>query len=248
MKTEIIFGFHPVLESIKAGKRRIYEIYITRGKESKRVEKLLSIIEAEKTQIRTIRPDDLASLTGNGSHQGIAAKVSVFQTVSLSQMIDSTGSSKAPPLLLLLDSIKDIHNLGAIVRTAFCFGFDGIVTPKDRSAPPSPGVSKTSAGALEHVLMARETNISNTIKALKKKGFWIVGTDMNEGTPLFSSDLSGPVAIVIGGEEKGIRPLVKKNCDYLVTIPQEGNFNSLNASVAGAIVMYEAFRQRQLGV
>ena len=142
----------------------------------------------------------------------------------------------------------DPHNLGALVRTALCVGVEGIIIPKDRSVPPTPSVSKASAGAMEHIRLARVTNMVNTIKALKKKGLWIAGMEKTSNTSIFSSDLTGPIAIVIGGEEKGMRLLVKKHCDFLMSIPQTGPVNSLNASVAGAIAMYEVYRQRRLSV
>jgi len=134
--------------------------------------------------------------------------------------------------------------LGALLRTALCAGVDGIVIPKDRSALPTPAVSKASAGALEHSSLARVTNMVNTIKHLKEKGLWILGLDRIAEQSVFSSDLKGSIALVVGGEAKGIRPLVKKHCDMLMSIPQSSRINSLNASAAGAVVMYEAFRQR----
>jgi 23S rRNA (guanosine2251-2'-O)-methyltransferase len=154
-------------------------------------------------------------------------------------------SSEKKGFLILLDGIVDPRNLGALMRTAICAGAEAIIIPKDRSAGPSAIVSKASAGALEHLNLVRVTNIPNTIKALKEIGYWITGLDMAADHSLFSCDLSGPVALVIGGEEKGIRPLVRKQCDYLVSIPQAGPVDSLNASVAGAVVMYEIFRQKQ---
>ncbi len=157
------------------------------------------------------------------------------------QLIKYIGKKQ---LLLLLDNVLDPQNLGAIIRTALSVGIDGIIIPKDRSAMPTPAVSKTSAGAIEHVCLIRVTNMVDTIKVLKQQGVWVVGLDKGADKTVYSSDLTGSVAIVIGGEEKGIRPLVKKNCDFLVSIPQIGQVNSLNASVAAAIAMYEAFRQR----
>jgi len=148
--------------------------------------------------------------------------------------------------LLLLDNIVDPHNLGALIRTSLCVGIDGVIITKDRSALPTPAVSRSSAGALEHISLTLATNMVSTINLLKKKGIWIVGMDKAAKTPIFSFDFSGSIAIVIGGEEKGIRPLVKKHCDFATSIPQEGPVTSLNASVAGAVVMYEAFRQRKM--
>jgi 23S rRNA (guanosine2251-2'-O)-methyltransferase len=146
---------------------------------------------------------------------------------------------------LILDGVVDPQNLGALVRTAVCAGLGAVVLPKDRAARPGPAVSRASAGALEYARVVVVPNIVATIQALKPLGLWIAGLDKNEGKPLFASDLSGPLAIVVGAEGKGIRPLVRRHCDFLVAVPQTGPIDSLNASVAGAVVIYESWRQRQ---
>jgi len=150
--------------------------------------------------------------------------------------------------LLLLDNIVDPQNLGALIRTALCSGVNGIIIPNDRSAMPTPSVSKASAGALEHIKMACVTNLVNAVKELKGNGVWIAGLDRSSKQVLYDSDLTGHLGIIVGGEDKGVRPLVAKNCDFLISIPQTGPVNSLNASVAGAVVMYEALRQRRKAV
>ncbi len=147
----------------------------------------------------------------------------------------------------MLDNVLDPQNLGAIIRTALCVGVDSIVLPKDRSAPPTPSVSRASAGALEHIKLTQVTNLVNAIKDCKKKGLWIYGLQKEAEQSIYTTDLSGSIAIVLGGEQKGIRPLVKRNCDFLVSIPQQGPMDSLNASVAASIAMYESFRQRAIG-
>jgi len=217
VKKEILYGIHPVAEALKAGRRSFYQIFLVQGKISNRLEKM---------------------------HQGIGAQVDPYPFADFSVILNQAGTGEQDPFFLLLDHVVDTQNLGAVIRTALCAGVNGIVIPKDRSATPTPGVSKTSAGALEHVLLAKVTNVVDAMKQLKEKGVWVVGMDKTADLSVFSSDLSGPVAIVIGGEEKGLRPLVKKHCDYLISIPQSGMVNSLNASVAGAVVMYEIFRQR----
>jgi 23S rRNA (guanosine2251-2'-O)-methyltransferase len=195
-----------------------------------------------------VEPLTLKSMTGTDLHQGLGARTGPFPISEISDIFDGVRTDDANHLLLLLDNIMDPHNLGALIRTALCVGVDGIIIPRDRSVPPTPAVSKSSAGALEHIRLARVTNMVNTIKALKEKGLWIAGMEKTSDKSIFFSDLTGPVAIVIGGEEKGMRPLVKKHCDFLMSIPQTGQVNSLNASVAGAVVMYEAFRQRHLAL
>ena len=148
-------------------------------------------------------------------------------------------------LVLVLDGLVDPRNVGALIRTALCVGVTGVILPKDRSVSMTPAVSMASAGALEHIRLARVTNISETLKQLKFTGFWVAGLDPSVEQSIFEVDLSGPLALVVGSEEKGIRLLVKKNCDFLVSIPQKSRVDSLNVSVAGAVALYETFRQRQ---
>ena len=245
MKTEILYGVHPVFEALKAGKRSFFSVFISKDKASKRLGKVLTLAESLKIPIKKVNPDQLSSTADTDLHQGIGAKVSRFAFVDYSEIFSRIKAEGTNPFLLLLDNVVDPHNLGAIVRTALCFDVDGIFIPKDRSAPPTPVVSKASAGALEHVHLVRVTNMANTIKDLKKKGLWIFGMDKDADRSIFSVDFTDSVAVIVGGEEKGIRPLVKKQCDALVSIPQMGKIDSLNASVAAAIAMYEGFRQRK---
>ncbi len=185
----------------------------------------------------------LQRITGSDLHQGVGARVGEYPFAAFDDfLIDIQPGNN--DFLLLLDNVVDPHNLGALVRTALCVGVRGIIITKDRSASPTPAVSKASAGALEHVMLCKVTNMVETIKEIKEKGFWVVGMDAGAEKTVFSCELGDRLAIVIGGEGKGIRPLVKTNCDFLVSIPQKGSISSLNASVAGAVVMYEAFRQR----
>ncbi|QTA91509.1 23S rRNA (guanosine-2'-O-)-methyltransferase [Desulfonema magnum] len=249
MKTEILFGIHPVFEALRAARRNFFEIYIAKENALKRFEKMVAADsesysigqQLKQISVKNIQASELKSMAATEFHQGIGAKVSPYPLTDLSDIL---GSAESNPFLLLLDNVVDTHNLGALVRTGLCVGTHGIIIPKDRSALPTPAVSKASAGALEHVFLARVTNLVNTIKELRKKGVWIAGMDKSGDHSVFASDLTCPIGIVIGGEEKGLRPLVKKHCDFLMSIPQKGPVNSLNASVAGAVTMYEAFRQR----
>jgi len=170
--------------------------------------------------------------------------VSPYPTLGLFDLMNGKKSADTPLFLLLIDNIVDPHNLGALLRTALCATLTGVIIPKDRSAEPSPTVSKSSAGALEHIRLAAVANMVNVIKELKKNNTWIIGLDKDGDRSIYENDFTGNIALVVGGEESGIRPLVKKNCDFLSFIPQNGPVNSLNASVAGAIAMYEAYRQR----
>ena len=248
MKKEILFGINPVLEALKAGRRNFFEVYIVKKKISERLERMLTLSKAKKIPVEWVEPSQLKSLTGTDQHQGIGASTSCFPLSGLSDIINGIRPDDTNHLLLLIDNVMDPHNLGALIRTALCVGVDGIIIPKDRSVSPTPAVSKASAGALEHIRLVSVTNMVNTMEALKEKGWWIAGMEKASDKSIFLTDLTGHMAIVIGGEEKGIRPLVKKHCDFLMSIPQAGPVNSLNASVAGAVAMYEAFRQRHLTV
>lgn len=244
MKTEIIFGHHPVQEAIRARRRKIHQIYISREIPSPRNEKIIARAEADRVPVERLPADKMLTLARTDHHQGIGARVSPFPTTDARTLIDRTRDSGLPPFFLIADSVLDPHNLGALIRTALSVGVQGVFTPRDRSAPPTATVSKASAGALEHVNLARVTNLSRTITILKEAGLWVFGLDRAADRQIYAADMSGPTALVVGGEEKGIRPLVKKHCDLLVSIPQYGPLDSLNASVAGAVAMYEVVRQR----
>jgi 23S rRNA (guanosine2251-2'-O)-methyltransferase len=246
-KTEIIYGFHPVWEALQVDRRTFYEIYIPAKKKiSKRLEKVIVRAESLSIPVKTVNRPKFHSITGTELHQSIGAKVSPYPLMKLSDIVHKHGRFKTEQLILLLDSVLDPNNLGALVRTAVCAGLDGIIIPKDRSAPPSPAVSKSSSGALEHARLVQVTNVVNTIKSLKEKGLWVIGLDRHAKQSVYETDMTCAMVIVIGSEDKGIRPLAKKNCDILASIPQLGPVDSLNASAAGAIVIYEAIRQRNL--
>lgn len=243
---EILYGIHPVIEALQAGRRDLIEIYVAGEKISGRIQQAVELARARGIRPKTMSAAQLSALAKSAMHQGIGAGVGPYPLVELDAILDPPAASGGRHFLLLLDSILDPHNFGALVRTADAVGVDGIIMTKDRSAPPSPAVSRTSSGALEHVRIARVVNLVSAIRELKARGVWIVGTDRDADRSLFGSDLTDSVGIVIGGEEKGIRPLVRKNCDFLVYIPQAGRVASLNASAAGAVVLYEAYRQRTM--
>jgi len=246
VKSEIIYGIHPVFEALNAARRHFYELYVENKKIPKRLNRLLALADSQKISIKKIKSAEFNAILGDCVHQGIAAKVSAYPFVAIDEFVAADKSQNSNEWLLLLDNIQDPHNLGALIRTAACVGVDGVIIPQDRSVSPTPAVSKVSAGALELVKLARVKNMVRTVNTLKESGLWIFGMDQHASSSVYASDFTGPIAIVIGGEGKGIRPLVKRNCDMLISIPQVGSINSLNASVAGAVVMYEAFRQRLL--
>ncbi len=243
-KSDILYGIHPVVEALKAGRRTFHDIFIIKGKNQHRIQRALKQAEKLNIQVKTIPPGKMAEKAGSDLHQGICANVSPYPVVDIQEIISPSASVFKAPFLLLIDGVEDPQNLGALVRTALGAGVNGIIIPKHHAASPSPSVSKASAGALEHIKIAKVTNMVNTISDLKKEAIWIMGADTSAPTPFFSTDFSIPLAIIIGSEGKGIRPLVKKHCDLMFSIPNNGPVNSLNASAAGAIVMYEVVRQR----
>jgi 23S rRNA (guanosine2251-2'-O)-methyltransferase len=244
VKSELLYGIHPVFEALATGRRRVYEVYLGKEKKSGRLAQIESMAEARGVLKKSVAPGDFEALTGTISHQGVAAAVSPYPQVTVQDILQTVQGEDGKHFLLMLDNIQDPQNLGAIIRTALCVGIHGVIVPKDRSASPTPAVSKASAGALEHIRLVRVTNLVQTIKYCKTSGLWIMGLQKDGTQSIYAADLSGSIALVLGGEQKGIRPLVKKNCDFLVSIPQQGALNSLNASVAAAVAMYEAFRQR----
>jgi len=241
---ELIYGYHPVREALRAGKRHITTVFITAGKRSARFTDIRALAKAARVSVHHLSPNEIDSMVGTPGHQGICASSGPFQTTRLDELLQK--SHQQDPLILLLDQVVDPQNLGALIRTAYCAGLHGVIITKDRSSGPSPTVSKASAGAMEHISLTRVTNMVTTIKTLKEMGMWVAGLEGRAGQSIYSADLTGPLALVIGGEERGIRTLVKKNCDLLLAIPQAGHIDSLNASVAGGVVMYEAYRQRNL--
>ena len=245
MKTEILCGFHPVFEALSAGRRRVYEVYQVKDKKTERCEQIQSLAKSRGVAHQLIGTADFKSFVGPVVNQVVAARVSPYPLTALTDILQTAQARNKKFFLLILDNIVDPQNLGALIRTALCVGVDGVILPKDNCATPTPAVSRASAGALEHIQLCRVTNLVQTIKFCKNRGLWIVGLLKDAAQSIYDGDLSGSIAMVLGGEQKGIRPLVRKNCDFLLTIPQQGPVDSLNASAAGAVGMYEAWRQRQ---
>ena len=243
--TEYLYGIHAVREALMAGRRRIHQIYILEKRTSQRIRKLIALAESNRIPVRYVSSETIRFTLKTENHQGIGAGVGPYPFVDLNRVLVTFSEDADAPFLLLLDHIVDPQNMGGLIRTASCVGVNGVIIPKDRSASPTPSVSKASAGALEHISITQVTNLVRTIRTLKEKGIWIVGLDQAADNPVFFSDVSGPIALVVGGEEKGIRSLVRQKCDMLVSIPQKGRIDSLNASAAGAVAMYEIYRQRQ---
>ena len=242
--TETLYGYHPVREALRAGRRELLEICLPNSKSSPRIEELVSLAATAQVPIKRVSMRRIETMACTQFHQGVCALVGPYPWSDLSRLLKKAKG--VYPFILLLDHVVDPHNLGALLRTAFCVGLQGVVITKDRSAQPTPAVSKASAGTMEHISLTRVTNMVSTMTTLKESGLWIAGLDKHKGKSIYASDLTGPMALVIGSEEKGISPLVKKHCDLMVAIPQTGDVDSLNASVAGGVVMYETYRQREV--
>lgn len=241
---EVLYGFHPVMEALVAGRRAIHQLMVDRADLSGRQSQVTEMAAKRQIALKTLDAQQLRAACGSDQHQGMAAMVSPLPMDDLEKVVGRADAEHGSCLVMLLDSIKDPNNLGAIVRSAHCAGVDGLVIPKDRAAGATPAVSKASAGALEHTRLCQVTNLATTIQWLKKKGIWVAGLAMQAKQSVFEVDLTGSLALVVGGEEKGIRPLVRQHCDFLISIPMLGRVDSLNASAAATVVLYEAFRQR----
>lgn len=249
----IIFGRQPVLEALKSG-TPIEKILILFGVKGSAIEKIRSlakqqdvpVTEANKQRFRELAPSRFAGsgLAEDSTTQGVVAIVSSRASVELDDLLKIAKEKNEPPFLLILDELEDPQNVGALIRTAECAGVHGVILPKHHSAPLGQTIAKTSAGASLHMPIARVSNIAQTLEELKQHGLWIIGAAMEGDRLYYEADYKGPLAIVVGNEGRGIRRLVKEKCDFLVRIPLYGKIESLNASVAGALVMFEAARLR----
>lgn len=242
MKGELIFGVNPVRESLRGG-RGAYNLYVQTHATDHRVENIIKLAEGRGVAVHRREKIDLTKMCASSHHQGIALEVEPFTYTDLDELMASIANSGAPGFLLVLDGIQDPHNLGALIRTAACAGVSGVIIPKDRATGVTAAVEKASAGAVETIPVVQVTNIVKTLEALKKTGFWVYGLAGEAADSLYDTKFSGSVVLVIGGEGEGIRPLVRKQCDILLLIPQYGGVSSLNASVAGGIAMFEVARK-----
>ncbi len=236
-----IYGRNPVKEAYQAGKT-VDKLFVQKGLNDPALSKVMKLAKDERTVISYADKAMLDKLSGGGNHQGVVAALTDFEYCELEDIL--AAANDEPLLVVLLDGITDPHNLGAILRSAECFGAHGVVIPKHRSATVNDTVIKVSSGAAEHIKVAKVTNINDAIRWLKEQNVWVYATDF-DGKPPKSANLTGDIAIVVGSEGEGIHRLTKQLCDDVLTIPQYGEVNSLNASVATGIVLYEAVRQRR---
>lgn len=241
---ELIAGKHPVLEALRSG-REINKIWIAEGSQKSVSQSITAEAKKQGIVVQFVDKRKLDSMAQGVAHQGVIAQAAAFAYVEVEELLEIAKTKNETPFLLLLDEIEDPHNLGSILRTAECTGVHGVIIPKRRAAGLTATVLKTSAGAAEHVPVARVTNLAQTIDKLKEAGVWVAGTDLSAKQDVYKTKFDMPLAIVIGNESKGMGRLIKEKCDFLVKLPMLGQLNSLNASVAAGVLMYEVVRQRR---
>ncbi len=244
MYEDQIEGRNAVIELLESQKD-INKIFITKGEKHGSIYKIISLAKKNKVVIVEKEKKKMEEMAQTPNFQGVIAIVPPFSYCEVEDMLQVAKRKKEDPFVVILDGIEDPHNLGSIIRTAETAGVHGIIIPKRRAAVVNSTVNKVSCGAVQHMKIARVTNIADTIAFLKKEGLWICGTDMNTKTLYYEQDLAGAIGIVIGSEGSGMSQKVKKNCDFLVKIPMNGKITSLNASVSAGIVIYEAVKQKR---
>ncbi len=238
-----IEGRNSVIELLES-KKDINKIFVTKGEKHGSINKILAMARERNVIIVEKDKRQMEQMAQTPNYQGVIAIVPPFEYCEIEDILDDAKNKNEDPFVLILDGIEDPHNLGSIIRTAETAGVHGVIIPKRRAASVNSTVSKVSAGAVEHMKIARVTNISDSIQKLKDNGLWICGTDIDAKNYYYNQDLKGPLGIVIGNEGQGMSEKVKKNCDFLVKIPMKGKVTSLNASVSTGIVVYEAVKQR----
>lgn len=239
-----LYGRHPVLELLRGGARRIEEIAILREGRGPALQEIANLAASRGVKVSFRTRDHLTAVAGSPHHQGVVARVAEAGYATLDELLAIPAERGEPAFFLALDQVQDPGNLGALLRTAEAVGIHGVVIPKHRSAGLTGGTAKAAMGAIEFLPVARETNLVTVLEELKKKGIWIVGSIPKGGTRIWQVDLRGPLCLVLGGEGPGLRPLVARTCDLLVTLPMRGRVGSLNVAAAGAVVCYEVLRQR----
>ncbi len=240
---DMIEGRNALTEALKSG-RTIDKVFVAAGETDKALARLAAQAKEAGAVVVSTDRRKLDLMSPTGAHQGIMAQVAAKEYATVEEILNRAAEKGEAPLLVLCDELSDPHNLGAIMRTAECAGAHGVIIPKRRSVGLTAVVSKTSAGAVEYMPVARVSNMANTIRDLKKAGVWVYGTAADGEADLYHADLKGPAAIVIGNEGQGMSRLVAESCDQLVRIPMKGKISSLNASAAASILLYEAVRQR----
>lgn len=241
---EYLAGKHPVLEAMKAG-RSINKIFMSNQAQRHLVQPIMEEAKARGIVVQQVDKSKLDRLVPDIQHQGVVAQAAAVAYAEVDDLLARAAERGEAPLIVLLDEVEDPHNLGSVLRTADCTGVHGVIVPKRRSAGLTAVVAKTSAGAVEYVPVARVANLVQTMEKLKAAGLWIAGADAGAKEGFYDTNLTGPLAIVIGNEGQGLSRLVRERCDFILSLPMVGQINSLNASVAAGVILYEVVRQRQ---
>jgi 23S rRNA (guanosine2251-2'-O)-methyltransferase len=242
---EILYGVHSVEEALKAGRRRFDHVLVARERQDVRLERLVAACRQAGIRVRQEPREHLTQLAGTAAHQGIVAAVRAAESLSIEDLFQPQQPGQ-PRLVLALDGVEDPQNLGALLRVADGAGVDGVVLTERRSAPLSPVAVKASAGASEHLRIARVVNLVRALEELKEQNLWIIGLDERGESDYDQFDFTGDCVLVLGREGAGLHDLVKRTCDHILSIPMAGGVSSLNVSAAGAVVLYEASRQRRV--
>lgn len=246
MPTEIIYGVNPILEVLRAGRRRCHELIIAAGRREREAHLLEEEAKRHRVPVKMLSRDELTALAGTDKHQGAVARCDPFPLASLEEIVETAIASPMKGFLVLLDGVTDPQNVGSIARTADLMGVHGLVLPRDNAAPITPTVVKASAGATEYLPIAQVTNMAESIRYIKERGFWVAGAAGESENSIYIHDFKGfHVALVLGSEGRGLRRLVRERCDHLLSLPMEGHISSYNVSVAGALFMGEVARQRR---
>lgn len=245
-KPRLIVGRQPVIEALKSQSTMIEKIYLLHGIRGSQIDKIKNLARKKGVPFVELNKQRFRELASDIATQGVIAVITEAKYISVDDILNVAKEKNEPPFILILDEIVDPQNLGALLRTAECAGVHGVITTKHHSAIINSTVARTSAGAVAHIGIAKVTNLAQTLDELKEKGIWIVGADVNASRYYYEIDYTMPVAIVIGNEGRGLRFLTRQKCDFLVKIPMYGKVESLNASVAGALIMYEVIRAREL--
>ncbi|MGG7079600.1 23S rRNA (guanosine(2251)-2'-O)-methyltransferase RlmB [Clostridium sardiniense] len=243
VREDLIIGRNAAMEALKSDKT-IEALYITNGPKEGSINAIINLAKDKKIVIKEVDKKKLDSMAAGAVHQGVIAKITPYNYFEVKDILEEARRKNEAPFIIILDELEDPHNLGSIVRTAETCGVHGIIIPKRRNVGVTPTVYKSSVGAVEHVKIAKVTNINSTIDDLKEQGIWVYGADIEGKEYSYEVDFSGPCALIIGSEGRGISKLTLKKCDKLVKIPMIGKINSLNASVAGGIMMYEVLKGR----
>lgn len=241
---EKVYGINPIKVLLHQAETRLIKLYISSSRSDSKVQEIINVARKKNIPVEIRQRNKLDELTGNKTHQGIVGILKPYQYTGLEALIKNRNKFSKFDLIIILDSVMDPQNLGSVIRSACCFGANGVIIPVNRASPVTSAVIKASAGSAWQIPVSRVTNLFKTIDFLKKKGFWIFGAETQGGKDLRQVEFNCHAAILLGGEAKGVRPLLRKQCDFLVSIPIVSDFDSFNVAMAAGIIQYEIFSQR----